>query len=158
DGADATRVAVISERAAKRYWPNEPYPIGKRIRNAGGTNPPWYTIVGVVGDTMHDVFDRNPRPVFYAPYAQEPRTFMDLGVRTAGDPLRVETAATAAIRAVDPEQPISDVRPMNILMRNQAVGLIYVAVLMGIFGVLALVLSCIGVYGVMAYLVEEQTH
>src|ERR1051326_747096 len=60
--------------------------------------------------------------------------------------------------AVDPEQPVTNVRTMDTLMRNQAVGLIYVAVLMGIFGVLALALACIGVYGVMAYLVEEQTH
>ena len=62
------------------------------------------------------------------------------------------------MRAVDPEQPVTDVRTMDTLIHNQAMGLIYVAVLMGVFGVLALVLSCIGVYGVMAYLVEEQTH
>jgi putative ABC transport system permease protein len=156
DGADAPRAAVISERAAKRYWPNEPYPIGKRIRASTGGD--WITIVGVAGDVMHDVFDRVPRPTFYEPFAQGPRLWMDIAVRTAGDPLRLASGVTAAIRTVDPEQPITNVRTMQTLMRNQAMGLIYVAVLMGIFGAIALALACIGVYGVMAYLVEEQTH
>jgi putative ABC transport system permease protein len=159
DGPDAPRVAVISERTVRRFWPNEPFPIGKRIKWAApaGSND-WITIVGVVGDVMHDVFDRAPRPVFYEPFAQAPRLWMDIGVRTAGDPMTVVSAVTAAVRAVDPEQPITDMRTMQTLMRNQAMGLIYVAVLMGIFGAVALVLACIGVYGVMAYLVEEQTH
>jgi putative ABC transport system permease protein len=167
DGPDAPRVAVISERTARRFWPNESYPIGKRIKavtlpSPGSTAPAaandWITIVGVVGDVMHDVFDRMPRSVFYEPYAQTPRLWMDLAVRTSGDPLRAETAVTAAVRVVDPELPVTNVRTMATLMRNQAMGLIYMAVLMGVFGVVALVLACVGVYGVMAYTVEEQTH
>jgi putative ABC transport system permease protein len=157
DGPDAPRTAVISERTARRYWPNEPYPIGKRIKPSS-PNSDWITIVGVAGDVMHNVFERAPRPVFYEAYAQAPRLWMDIGVRTAGDPLRLVSGVTAAIRGVDPEQPITGLATMQTLMRNQAMGLIYVSVLMGIFGALALVLACVGVYGVMAYLVEEQTH
>jgi putative ABC transport system permease protein len=157
DAANATPTVVISERAARSYWPNELYPIGKRIRIAGEKGG-WATVVGVVGDIPHTVFDRYPRAAFYFPYAQAPRLWMDIAVRTSGDPLRVEQAVVAAIRSVDREQPVSEVHSLDTLMRNDAMGLIYVAVLMGVFGVLALVLSCIGVYGVMAYLVEEQTH
>jgi putative ABC transport system permease protein len=118
----------------------------------------WITIVGVVGDVMHDVFDRHPRPVFYVPLAQDPRLWMDVAVRTAGDPHRAVSAVIAAVHTADPEQPVTNLLTMETLLHNQGIGLIYVAVLMGIFGMLALALACVGVYSVMAYLVQEQTH
>jgi putative ABC transport system permease protein len=159
DGPDAPRVAVISERMAQRYWPNEPLPLGKRLRTGGpDSKAEWITIVGVVGDLVHDTFDRNPRPTLYVPYVQDSRLWLDIALRTSGDPSRYANAVTAAVRAADPEQPVADLRPMQTLIRNNAMGLIYVASLMGVFGVLALVLSCVGVYGVMAYVVQEQTH
>jgi putative ABC transport system permease protein len=83
---------------------------------------------------------------------------MDIGVRAFGDPMRLVPAVTAAIRSVDPEQPITLVATLEALRRDEAFGIDYMAVWMGAFGLLALVLSSIGVYGVMAYLVSEQTH
>jgi putative ABC transport system permease protein len=110
DGPNTVRTGVISERLASRWWPHES-PIGKRIKfGAPDSKQQWITIVGVVGDTTHDVFDRNPRSVLYVPMAQYPRLWMDLAVRTAVDPLQLAPAVTAAIRAVDPEQPISSLR------------------------------------------------
>ena len=157
DGADAPKVALISQRMAQRWWKNES-PIGRRIKiGEADFKSPWMTIVGVVGDVMHNPYDREPRRTFYVPYQQAPALWMDIGVRTAGDPLSLAPAVTAAIRSVDPEQPITDLRTMERSIHNRSIGLNYMAALMGIFGVIALLLSAIGVYGVMAYLVSEQT-
>jgi ABC-type antimicrobial peptide transport system permease subunit len=118
---------------------------------------PWMTIVGVVGDMPHNPFQRAPRPAIYVPYQQQPALWMDIGVRTAGDPLLLAPAVTAAIRSVDPDQPITEMQTMTKSIHNSAIGLNYVATLMGVFGGIALLLSAVGVYGVMSYMVSEQT-
>jgi putative ABC transport system permease protein len=158
DSADAPKVAFISERMSRRWWKNES-PIGRRIKIGGpDSKAPWLTIAGVVGDIMHSPYDRDPRRTIYLPYQQAPALWMDIGVRTAGDPLLLAPAVTAAIRSVDAEQPINDMMTMEKSIHNRAIGLNYMAVLMGIFGALAMGLAAIGVYGVMAFMVTEQSH
>ena len=157
DGPQAPQVAVISKRMAERWWKNES-PIGKRIKiDDPNANSPWKTIVGIVGDMMHSPYDRQPRRTIYVPYQQAPALWMDVAVRTAGDPLVQAPAVIAAIHSVDAEQPIIEIRTMAKLIHNRAIGLNYMAALMGVFGGVALFLSAVGVYGVMAYLVSEQT-
>ncbi len=158
DGPEAPRVVVINQRMAETYWKNKS-PIGKRFKVGGAdSKSPWLTIVGVAGNYSHDPYDRAPRRMMFLPMPQSPALWMDLGVRTAGDPLRLAPAVLSAIRSVDPEVPASQVRTLEKSIHNAAIGLNYVAAMMGIFGTIALVLAAVGLYGVMAYLVSEQTH
>jgi putative ABC transport system permease protein len=157
DGKDAPPVAAVSDRMATRWWGKES-PLGKRFKLGGpnSTNP-WMTVVGIVGDMPHDPYDKQPRAAFYVPYQQVGSNAMDIAVRAVGDPLRVAPAVTAAIRSVDAEQPITYMITMERAIHNRALGLNYMAALMGIFGGLALLLSVVGIYGVMAHLVAEET-
>jgi predicted permease len=157
DGREAPMVAVIDDQAARRWFGNT-NPVGRHIKLSGDPAAKWMTIVGVVGNPVQSVFDRAPRRVLFVPFEQQPRTWMDLALRTSGDPLRVAPAVTAAIRSVDREQPVTDVATMQTLVDREATGILYVAGMLGVFGVLALGLAAIGVYGMMAYLVNEQTH
>jgi putative ABC transport system permease protein len=156
DGPDSPPVVLVSESAVARYWHGKS-PLGERIAVADSKLPPM-KIVGVVSDMVHNPYDRNPRRCLYVSYRQAPARWMDIGVRTAGNPLLVAPNITAAIRAIDSEQPISDMRGMDKAIHDAAIGLQYVEIFMAIFGILALVLSAVGVYGVMAFMVSEQTH
>jgi putative ABC transport system permease protein len=160
DGPQAQPVAVITDGMTRRFWPGQPPPIGKRIAiGAEDAHPRWFTIVGVTHDVVDNIFDRGPILMVFVPYPQFPRPQMDFAVRcAAGDPMRLARAAIAAVRSVDPQQPVSQVFTLDVLARHEATGMLYVAYVMGLFGLLALTLSAIGVYGVMSFLVRRQTH
>src|SRR5437879_5279261 len=157
DGANAPAVALISERLARRFWPGED-PLGKRVSIGRASSfGPGMTIVGVVADVVQNSFDREARFVIYVPYAQDPLTNMHLAVRTYGDPSAVVNAIEAQVQGLDREQPVYQVKTLGRLMDDQVTGLRYIAVLMSIFGGLALLLASVGVYGVMSYAVSERT-
>jgi putative ABC transport system permease protein len=159
DGPGATPSVVISEETARQWWPQEPFPLGKQIRlSAENATGPWTTVVGVVGGIRASALDRIPRPTLYVPYTQLPQRAMDIAIRSAKDPLALAAPARLAIGTVDAGQPVTDIMPLERMKQNEVIGLTYAAVLMTIFGGIALLLSCAGVYGATAYLVSAQTH
>jgi putative ABC transport system permease protein len=156
DGPDAPPVAMISERLARRIWPNQDA-VGKRIQ-LGGEQYPWRTIVGVVGDIRQSSFDSGPMPTSYVPFAQLPQASVALAIRTSGDPVALAAAARAAVAGIDADQPAFDVRPLAQLVSDNDSGVQFAASFMVVFAVVALALAAAGVFAVMAYSVRQRTH
>jgi putative ABC transport system permease protein len=156
DVAGTAPVAIVSESMARRFWPGES-PIGKTLKLANsGANQPPVTVVGVVGDILHEIYDHSFRSILYLPYQQVPPRSMDFVARSRGDTGRILATAPAQVQELDATLPIENLETMTRKIENQTSGLRYVAQLIAIFGVLALILSAVGVYGLMAYSVSAR--
>jgi len=152
-------VAIVDESMAHLYWPNESA-LGKRAKVGNlSSKTPWMTIVGVVRHVHYASLETKSRVELYWPYAQMPYTQsqMDLVVRTPGDPMRLAGQIEAAIHAIDPDQPVFHVRPMEEWMAESVARRKLALDLLGIFAVLALVLAAVGIYGTTSFTVAQQT-
>jgi predicted permease len=155
DGKDTPAVAVVSETVARYYWPRG-HALGQHIRLLKG-DPRWLTVVGVCGD-VKDWFNNEPRPAAYVPFAQAPAAGAEILVRTAGDPMLLVGAVRAAVRQVDSNQPIFDVKSMQQLISEETSGVRASAVSMTTYAVIALLLAITGIYAVISYSVAQRTH
>ena len=158
DGAASLPVAVVSEAMVRRYWPGQSA-LGRRIKvGPPDSENPWLTVVGVVKDVYYNWFDKDPQPVLYQSYHQAATGWTTLAIRSYGDPTRIVSAVRGQIAKVDPDQPLAEIRTLERVMSDSVLGLSYVAVMMTVLGVIALLLSAVGVSGLMAYSVTERTH
>jgi predicted permease len=157
DDASAPRVAIVNDAFTKALWPGQPA-LGKRF-HIGGPSGPIVEIVGVVRDMQDLILGETPKPYVFQPMGQSFRPEMTLVVQTASDPYALVRSMRAVIAGLDPRLAVFDVRTMDDHLRNgQALLLTRIgSAFATLFGLLALVLATVGVYGVVSYSVAQRT-
>jgi predicted permease len=155
DTTTVSQVVIINETAARRFWPDQ-NPIGRRLIVGRPPDEETREIVGVVKDSKYRQLTEEIRPIVYVPLAQDYRASMALHVRTAGEPGAMLAAVRREVQALDASLPVYNIKTLE----EQKNGSLYTsrmaATLLTVFGLLALLLAAVGLYGVMAYVVNRR--
>jgi predicted permease len=154
DKPDTQRVFIINQYMAQKFWPNQD-PIGKQVTQI--SDEATGTIIGVVGNAKHFLLEEEQRPQMYASYTQQPGFFATVVARTSVDPMSLTEQVRQAVWKVDADQPMWKIRTVESLVERSVADRKFLLALMTVFAGLALVLTIIGLYGVLSYLVNRRT-
>jgi putative ABC transport system permease protein len=154
DQLNSPTALIINQMMANRFWPNQDA-LGKQIKfvedNSVGI------IVGIVGDAKQYWIEEEQRPQLYVAFSQSPGIFATMVMRTSVEPLSLAEQVRQAVWKVDPDQPMWKIRTVESLVDRSVADRKFLMALMGIFAGLALVLTVVGLYGVISYLVNQRT-
>ena len=158
EGSTRTQVALINQQMAKRMWP-ETDPVGRRFRMMGDATPEWFTVIGVVADFRHrQGSNTDPQgPAAYVPYPFQPSLNTGITIRVAaGEPASITAAVREQVRLSDATLPLFDIRSVEEWRQLSYWQFGLFGSMFATFGVVALLLASIGVYGVLAYSVSQR--
>jgi predicted permease len=154
DRRDTQAVVIVSRSLADRYWPGQD-PIGRQFKVAADGAP--LTVVGMVGDVLHDWFFQRRAPTIYRPLSQEAPFAFWFVARTIGEPMGVAGDLRRAIAAADPDQPVSELKSMEQIISDRTAGLQFIARALTVVALIAFALAITGLYSVIAFMASRRT-
>ena len=157
DTAGAPLVVIVNRTLATRFYPGQSA-VGQRIKRGTPAAPfPWMTIVGVVGDVKLSSLLGGVGPTIYLPYAQTPVSVMTIVMRTEAPPAAMAAHLQSAVRSVNPDQPVGAIRPFDDIVLDSLASRRFPMLWIAIFAAMAVVLSALGVHGVVAYALAQRS-